>query len=68
MTRAEFDPIYTFLDTLEGALNTFTISLPDPENPSVNQTVTCRLDGPVQEYAIGVNNLVDFEIDIIEVL
>jgi len=68
MTRAEFDTIYTYLDTLQGQLNTFDISLPDPKNPSVNQTVTCRLANEIQEYEIGVDNLVQFELEIVEVL
>lgn len=68
MTRAEFDPLYTYIDTIEGQLNTFDISLPDPKNPGTNETVECRLAEPLQEYEIGVDNLVEFELEIIEVL
>lgn len=68
MTRAQFATVYAFLDNLEGMLYTFDITIPNPENPSVEHTVTCRMDGPLQEYDIGVDNLVEFEIDAIEVL
>lgn len=69
MTRAEFDVIYTFIDeTLEGDLNTFTIVIPNPKDPLNDETVTCRIDGDVQSYDIGTDNLVQFELDIVEVL
>lgn len=68
MTRAAFDPIYTFLETLNGSENTFTINLPNPLEPTTDQVVTCRLMGEVQEFDIGVDNFVTFEIDIVEVL
>lgn len=68
LTRADFDTIYTYIDTLEGQLNTFDIALPDPKNPSTTQTVTCRLANDLQEYEIGINNLVQFELEIVEVL
>lgn len=69
MTRAEFDTIYTYIDdNLEGMLNSFDISLPDPKNPGTNQTVECRISNMVQEFEIGVDNLVSFELEITEVL
>lgn len=69
MTRIQFDPIYTFIDeTLYGDLNTFTINLPDPKNPTTDQIVTCRLEGDVQEFDLGTDNLVEFELTIVEVL
>lgn len=68
MTRTQFDPIYTFLLTLNGQENTFTIDLPNPTDPGTNQIVTCRLDNELQEFDIGINNFVQFELDIVEVL
>jgi len=68
MTRTEFDTVYTFLQTLNGQENTFTINVPDPLVPGSDETVTCRLAGELQEYSIGVSSFVEFELDIVEVL
>lgn len=68
MTRAQFSPIYAFIDSQEGSLGTFQITLPDPANPTVDVTITARLTGDVQSYDYGVDNLVSYELDIIEVV
>lgn len=68
MTKTEFDPIYAFIDSQEGMLGTFSITLPDPDNPASTFTITARLANDVQEFSLGVDNLYEFEVDIIEVV
>ena len=65
MTRAEFDPIHDFINTKQGPFTAFTIDLPDPDQESF-ETITCRFDGNVQEFAVGVDGLYEFEVDLIE--
>jgi hypothetical protein len=49
-------------------LGTFSITLPDPDNPASTFTITARLANDVQEFNLGVDNLYEFEVDIIEVV
>jgi hypothetical protein len=68
MTKAEFEPIYEFIDSQDGMLDTFTVDIPDPTTPGSNETVTVRLASDVQEFGVGNDFLYDFEIDVIEVI
>jgi hypothetical protein len=68
MTKAEFEPIHEFIDSQEGTLGTFSITLPDPDSPAYAFTITARLANDVQEFSLGVDNLYEFEVDIIEVV
>jgi hypothetical protein len=68
MNKSEFEPIYEFIDSQNGMLDTFTIDIPDPTTPGNNETVTVRLASDVQEFGIGNDFLYSFEIDVIEVI
>jgi hypothetical protein len=65
MTRAEFDPIHDFINARGGSYETFDIAVPDPDQATF-ETVTCRFDGDVQEFSVGVDGLYEFEVDLIE--
>ena len=68
MTQAEFKPILDFMDLQEGMLGTFTIDIPDAST-GIAETVTCRLaSDTAQAYSVGVGNLYEFEVDLIEVV
>ena len=66
MTKAEFEPIYDFILLQQGMLETFDIAIPNPTEASGTETVTVRLANDVQEFAIGVDSLYEFEVDLIE--
>ncbi|MDA7931784.1 hypothetical protein N9B42_02330 [Akkermansiaceae bacterium] len=68
MTKAEFEPIYEFVESQDGMLETFSVAIPDPSLPGSNETVTVRLANDVQEFSIGIESLYEFEIDVIEVI
>lgn len=68
LTRSEMDTVFNFIDSQEGPLGTFSISLPDPDSPSSTYTLTARLANDVQEFSLNVDNLYRYEVDIIEVL
>ena len=68
LTRAEMDTVFTFIESQDGPLGTFTISLPDPLDPATTYSLTARLADDVQEFDLGVDNLYQYEVDIIEVL
>ncbi len=65
MTRLEFKPIEDFIEAQEGMLETFQIALPTPDG---EETVTVRLANDVQEFSVGVDQLYEFEVEMIEVL
>lgn len=65
MTRAEFEPIFDFINAKEGSFTTFTIDVPDPDQDAF-ETVTCRFADDVQEFSVGVDGLYEFEVDLIE--
>lgn len=65
MTKAEFEPIYDFILLQEGMLETFSISIPNPTETAY-ETVTVRLANDVQEFAVGVNEFYEFEVELIE--
>lgn len=67
MTWAEFDPLWTYIDGRNGMINTFSMKLPDPKRPNVYQSYTVRLMGDVQEYEMGNDGLIQFEIDVVQV-
>ena len=68
MTRAQFQPIYAFVDSQNGRLGTFQITVPDPNHASNNMTLTVRLANDIQDYPIGVDSLYNYEVDLIEVV
>lgn len=68
MTRAEFKPVYDFIESQNGRHGTFSISVPDPSHATNNITLTVRLANELQEYPIGVDSLYNYEVDLIEVL
>jgi len=68
MTRAEFQPVYSFIDSQNGRAGTFSITVPDPNHATNNMTLTVRLANDVQEYPIGVDSLYNYEVDLIEVV
>ena len=68
MTRAEFKPVYDFIESQNGRLGTFSISVPDPSHATNNISITVRLANELQEYPIGVDSLYNYEVDLIEVL
>lgn len=65
MTRLEFKPIEDFIEAQVGMLETFQIALPTPDG---SETVTVRLANDVQEFSVGVDNLYQFEVEMVEVL
>jgi hypothetical protein len=68
MTKAEFQPVYSFIDSQNGRSGTFQITVPDPNHATNNMTLTVRLANDVQEYPIGVDSLYNYEVDLIEVV
>lgn len=68
MTRAEFKPVYDFIENQNGRAGTFSISVPDPSHATNNITLTVRLANEIQEYPIGTDSLYNYEVDLIEVL
>lgn len=68
MTRAEFKPVYDFIESQNGREGIFTIQVPDPSHATNNITITVRLASELQEYPIGVDSLYNYEVDLIEVL
>lgn len=68
MTRAEFKPVYDFIESQDGRHGVFTIAVPDPSHATNNITITVRLANELQEYPIGVDSLYNYEVDLIEVL
>lgn len=67
MTKSEFAPVATFIDSQNGRAGTFSITVPDPYTGN-NITLTVRLANEIQEYPIGVDSLYNYEVDLIEVL
>jgi len=68
MTRDEFRQVWQQVDGADGMQGTFTLSLPDPLDPGEFNTYTVRIMGPVQEYELRSDGLVDFEIDVVQVI
>jgi len=68
MTRAQFKPVYDFIESQGGRVGTFTISVPDPTSENNNITLTVRLANDLQEYPLGVGLFYRYEVDLIEVL
>ena len=68
MTRAQFKPVYDFIESQNGRAGVFSISVPDPTHATNNITLSVRLANEVQEYPIGVDSLYNYEVDLIEVL
>jgi hypothetical protein len=68
MTKAEFEPIYEFIDAQQGMLETFSIAIPDPTTPGSNETITVRLMNDVQEFSISVGDFYELEVDLVEVV
>lgn len=67
MTKAEFEPVFEFIDSQDGPYGTFSITLVDPSAPSTPETVTARLVDDIQEFEIDNASLYSFEVDIEEV-
>jgi hypothetical protein len=68
MTRSEFDPLWTFIQAQQGMKNVFEMSLPNPKVPNQYKSYEVRLAEPEQEFEIGVDSLISFSMDVIEVL
>lgn len=68
MTKAEFEPVFEFIDAQDGPYGTFSITLPDPSDPTTPETVTARVVDDIQEFEIDNASLYSFEVDIEEVV
>jgi hypothetical protein len=68
MTRSEFDPLWTFIQAQEGMKKVFSMSLPDPQVPNQYKDYEVRLAESEQDFKIGVDSLISFSMEVIEVL
>lgn len=68
MTRSEFAPLWTFVQGRQGMKLPFDMSLPNPEVPDEYRTYEVRLADSEQEFDVGVDSLISFSMEVIEVL
>lgn len=76
MTRAQFVDVWQFIDDLNGRYGTFEVYVPaalsgasfDFTTGQGCNEVSVRLANDVQEFSIGVTDVYEFEIDVVEVL
>lgn len=68
MTRSEFKPVWDVIESLDGMQRTTVVALPNPSNPTVLSNYTVRVYGEVQEYEMRSDNLVEYELDLVQAL
>jgi len=68
MTREEFDSVWSFIYPKDGGVNSFVVSLPNPFTSEGYADYNVRLANDVQEYEMGSDGLVEFEIDLVQVV